>query len=234
MPAAWSVVLELEVRVEVLRRQLLRPNAAQGEILALDVGHPLPRELQLLPAASSSAPAASCFPGLLLYLLPLLVVDLHRRQPLLAVVLPSVAFLQLLVDLPLVQLVLCVVQHIDWRISAMRRGIREIFNRFPLEKKREKIRLNHHNQMCNQQKKSHISPSTRRYQPSARAESPPATKLVAVMSSKYITVDETQATSLAEAKILATQHEGLCTGRCIAKPRAPSPRAPLSSSATPT
>ena len=63
--------------------------------------------------------------------------------------------------------------------------------------------------MCNQQKKSHISPSTRRYQPSARAESPPATKLVAVMSSKYITVDETQATSLAEAKILATQHEGL-------------------------
>ena len=29
------------------------------------------------------------------------------------------------------------------------------------------------------------------------------------MSSKYITVDDTQATSLAEAKILAKQHEGL-------------------------
>ena len=29
------------------------------------------------------------------------------------------------------------------------------------------------------------------------------------MSSKYITVDETKATSLAEAKILAKQHEGL-------------------------
>ena len=123
----------------MLRRQLLRPNAAESEILAGDLGHVLPRELHLLPAASSSAPAASCFPGLLLYLLPLLVVDLHRRQPLLAVVLPSVAFLQLLVDLPLVQLLLCVVQHIDWRISAMRRGIREIFNRFPLEKKRENI-----------------------------------------------------------------------------------------------
>ena len=63
--------------------------------------------------------------------------------------------------------------------------------------------------MCNQQIKSQISPSTCRYQPSARAEFPPATKLVAVMSSKYITVDETKATSLEGAKILAKQHEGL-------------------------
>ena len=34
-------------------------------------------------------------------------------------------------------------------------------------------------------------------------------KYITFMSSKYITVDDTQATSLAEAKILAKQHEGL-------------------------
>ena len=58
--------------------------------------------------------------------------------------------------------------------------------------------------MSNQQKKSHISPSTRRYQPSARAEFPRATKLVAVMNSKYITVDETKATSLHYAEYALT------------------------------
>ena len=79
-------------------------------------------------AASSSAPAASCFPGLLLDFLPLLVVDFERRQPILVVVVPAVALLQLHLDLPLVQLVLRGVDlHIDWVSARCTHRIREIF-----------------------------------------------------------------------------------------------------------
>ena len=88
-------------------------------------------------------------------------------------------------------------------------GSGRFFNRFPLEKKREKIDVNPHHQNVQSAKEiPHLAvyASVSAFRAS---RFPPATKLVAVMSSKYTTVDETQATSLAEAKILAKQHEGL-------------------------
>ena len=63
--AAWVVVLEGVCQIEVLRPFAARPNAAQGQPLAFDVGHVLPRK-RLLLAAASSTPAGSSFRCLLL------------------------------------------------------------------------------------------------------------------------------------------------------------------------
>ena len=104
--ARGGVVLPLVAGLEVLCCFLVRPEGAQAQILAFDLGHETSRVLLLLPGSSSSlTPAASCFPSLLLdllrfHFLSILEVGLARHQPLLGVVGVPILALQLLEERP--------------------------------------------------------------------------------------------------------------------------------------
>ena len=84
--ARGGVVLPLVAGLEALCCFLVRPEGAQAQFDAFDLGHETPRVLLLLHGSSSLTPAASSFRRLLLDELPLREVGPDRRRPLLGVV----------------------------------------------------------------------------------------------------------------------------------------------------